>query len=50
MNHKLGITPSELADAAYDIMVPFVDTFIEFEKPLIALVNGPAIGNIDYSL
>ena len=38
------MTPTELADNAYDIMVPFVDAFIEFEKPLIALVNGPAIG------
>ena len=38
------MTPAELADNAYDIMVPFVDAFIEFEKPLIALVNGPAIG------
>merc|ERR1719378_54026 len=26
------------------MMVQFVDGFIEFDKPLIALVNGPAIG------
>ena len=25
-------------------MLKFVDAFIEFDKPLVALVNGPAIG------
>lgn len=39
-----GMTPAQLADGAFDIMIPFVDAFIEFEKPLVALVNGPAIG------
>ena len=39
-----GMTPAQLADGAFDIMIPFVDAFIEFEKPLIAMVNGPAIG------
>jgi peroxisomal 3,2-trans-enoyl-CoA isomerase len=39
-----GMTPPELADFAYDIMIPFVDSFIEFKKPLVSVVNGPAIG------
>ena len=39
-----GMTPAELADGAFDIMVPFVDAFIEFDKPLIAAVNGPSVG------
>ena len=38
------MTPAELADGAYDIMIPFVDAFIEFDKPLIAAVNGPSVG------
>ena len=39
-----GMTPAQLADGAFDIMVPFVDAFIEFDKPLVAAVNGPAVG------
>ena len=38
-----GFTPAQVADGAFDIMIPFVDAFIEFEKPWIAMVNGPAI-------
>merc|ERR1711892_112410 len=39
-----GMTPAQLADGAFEIMVPFVDAFIEFDKPLVAAVNGPAVG------
>ena len=27
-----GMTPAELADGAFDIMIPFVDAFIDFDK------------------
>ena len=38
-------TPAEiLAQRAYDNHVSFVDAFIDFPKPIAAMVNGPAIG------
>ena len=38
-------TPAEiLAERAYNNHVSFVDAFIDFPKPIAALVNGPAIG------
>ena len=38
-------TPAEiLAQRAYDNHISFVDAFIDFPKPIAALVNGPAIG------
>ena len=39
-----GKSQEEMAETAHDIMVPFVDAFIEFDKPLISVVNGPAVG------
>ena len=38
-------TPAEiLAQRAYDNHISFVDAFIDFPKPIAAMVNGPAIG------
>ena len=38
-------TPTEiLAQRAYDNHISFVDAFIDFPKPIAAMVNGPAIG------
>uniref|UniRef100_A0A8C5K0W2 Enoyl-CoA delta isomerase 2 n=1 Tax=Jaculus jaculus TaxID=51337 RepID=A0A8C5K0W2_JACJA len=41
-------TPSgnieEFAKRGADILRDFVDTFIDFPKPLVAVVNGPAVG------
>lgn len=34
----------EMAKAGADILRDFVDTFIDFPKPLVAVVNGPAVG------
>jgi len=39
-----GKSPDELSLEAHDMMVAFVDAFIDFDKPLAALVNGPALG------
>ncbi|CAG5106997.1 Oidioi.mRNA.OKI2018_I69.chr1.g3097.t1.cds [Oikopleura dioica] len=39
-----GKSQEEMAETAHDIMVPFVDAFIEFDKPMISVVNGPAVG------
>merc|ERR1712227_654557 len=36
--------PPAFLKKAGDMMVHFVDGFIEFDKPLIAMVNGPAVG------
>ena len=33
--------PPAFLKKAGDMMVHFVDGFIEFDKPLIAMVNGP---------
>ena len=33
--------PPAFLQKAGDMMVHFVDGFIEFDKPLIAMVNGP---------
>ncbi|KAL5015594.1 hypothetical protein ScPMuIL_007323, partial [Solemya velum] len=37
-----GITA--MAEKAGEILLKFVGTFIEFPKPLIGLINGPAVG------
>ena len=34
----------EMAEGAYDVLLPFVDGFIEFPKFLLGAVNGPAFG------
>lgn len=34
----------QLFDESAEMMIRFVDAFIEFPKPLIAAVNGPALG------
>jgi len=39
-----GKSPEEILQDSNDMMIQFVDAFIEFDKPLVALVNGPAIG------
>ena len=45
MMSGVGSTPTEvLADRAFNNHISFVDAFIDFPKPLIGLVNGPAIG------
>ena len=43
------MTPTEMADNAYSIMVPFVDAFIEFPKPLAAMINGKVVKNGGYA-
>ncbi|XP_014679379.1 PREDICTED: enoyl-CoA delta isomerase 2, mitochondrial-like [Priapulus caudatus] len=35
---------AKMADDARDILIRFVGAFIDFPKPLISLVNGPAVG------
>lgn len=41
---KEGMSVPEMAQAAHDLLLRFVAAFIDFPKPLIAAVNGPAVG------
>ena len=38
------LTPEELSRKTNAIFQAFVDTLIDFPKPICAMVNGPAIG------
>ena len=38
------MTPEELSRKTNAIFQAFVDTLIDFPKPICAMVNGPAIG------
>ncbi|NXG71449.1 ECI2 isomerase, partial [Baryphthengus martii] len=47
LNNFANIQPSDMAKMAKDgavLLREFVDHFIDFPKPLVAMVNGPAIG------
>uniref|UniRef100_A0A2R5L3U8 Putative enoyl-coa hydratase/isomerase n=1 Tax=Ornithodoros turicata TaxID=34597 RepID=A0A2R5L3U8_9ACAR len=41
---KTGRTIEDLAKDAAELVRAYVSTFIDFPKPMVALVNGPAIG------
>ncbi|XP_071958720.1 enoyl-CoA delta isomerase 2-like isoform X2 [Antedon mediterranea] len=47
LNNFMSATPDTMSDMAKDggvILNKFVSAFIDFPKPLIGLVNGPAVG------
>ncbi|XP_059178229.1 enoyl-CoA delta isomerase 2-like [Physella acuta] len=47
LSNFANVTPDKIAEMANkgkEVLLEFVDAFIEFPKPIIALVNGPAVG------
>ena len=47
LSNFANIDPSKIADMAREgkeILLDIVNTFIDFPKPLIGAVNGPAVG------
>eukprot|EP00123_Amoebidium_parasiticum_P008740 comp18994_c0_seq1/m.21340 comp18994_c0_seq1/g.21340 ORF comp18994_c0_seq1/g.21340 comp18994_c0_seq1/m.21340 type:complete len:316 (-) comp18994_c0_seq1:681-1628(-) len=43
-NFSQLIHPRKLAEASRDVLFKFVNSFIDFPRPLVAAVNGPALG------
>ncbi|VEL26599.1 unnamed protein product [Protopolystoma xenopodis] len=43
-NFTMTKSPLEMAEEAKSLLLRFVAAFIDFPKPLVALVNGPAVG------
>ena len=47
LSNFANVSPDSMADMAKqggDILLKFVNAFIDFPKPLIGLINGPAVG------